>query len=108
MMHNKKIKKGFLRYVFSAVLAFVGGFFIFAAILNETGKVNLSKNLNLKSKEVTLSSLIQIFPGAYTVLSGSMEPAIKTGSVVITYPQNSYAPGDIVTFTTDSFKKGAI
>ena len=33
-----------------------------------------------------------------TVLSGSMEPAIKTGSVVMTKPSSNYGVGDIITF----------
>ena len=33
-----------------------------------------------------------------TVLSGSMEPAIKTGSVVIIKPSDDYRIGDIITF----------
>jgi len=33
-----------------------------------------------------------------TVLSGSMEPTIKTGSVIIIKPVSSYKVGDIVTF----------
>lgn len=33
-----------------------------------------------------------------TVLSGSMEPAIKTGAVVIVKPANNYKKGDIITF----------
>jgi signal peptidase I len=35
---------------------------------------------------------------ARSVLTGSMEPAIPTGSVVFVYPQESYGVGDIVTF----------
>ena len=40
-------------------------------------------------------------PGNYkvlTVLSGSMEPAIKTGAVVVVKPVADYKVGDIVTF----------
>ena len=40
-------------------------------------------------------------PGNYqvkVVLSGSMEPAIKTGSVIFFKPSNQYKVGDIVTF----------
>jgi len=40
-------------------------------------------------------------PGNYkmmTVLSGSMEPAIHTGSVVIVKPMKSYEIGDVITF----------
>ena len=33
-----------------------------------------------------------------TVLSGSMEPAIKTGSVVMTKPASDYKVGDVITF----------
>lgn len=35
---------------------------------------------------------------ARVVLTGSMEPAIPTGSVVFTLPRSTYAEGDIVTF----------
>ena len=40
-------------------------------------------------------------PGNYqllTVLSGSMEPAIHTGSVVFVKPVNEYKVNDIITF----------
>ena len=40
-------------------------------------------------------------PGNYKLLivqSGSMEPAIKTGSVVVVKPADSYKSGDIITF----------
>lgn len=33
-----------------------------------------------------------------TVLSGSMEPTIPTGAVVITRAQEAYSPGEIITF----------
>lgn len=34
----------------------------------------------------------------YVVQSGSMEPAIKTASVVFSIPQKSYNPGEVITF----------
>ncbi|MDO8515026.1 MAG: signal peptidase I [bacterium] len=34
----------------------------------------------------------------FTVLSGSMEPAIKTGSIVVVKPQPLYQTGDVITF----------
>jgi signal peptidase I len=43
------------------------------------------------------------FPGnfkIYTVQSGSMEPTIKTGSIVIAKPESRYSKGDIITFRT--------
>ena len=36
---------------------------------------------------------------AFTVNSGSMEPAIKTGSVVFVWPSNVYTKGDVITYT---------
>jgi signal peptidase len=42
---------------------------------------------------------IPIFPlDTRAVLSGSMEPAITTGSVVFIYPRESYDEGDVITF----------
>lgn len=35
---------------------------------------------------------------SFVVLSGSMEPAVKTGSLVFTKPQSSYNIGDIISF----------
>lgn len=43
-------------------------------------------------------------PGNYevkVVLSGSMEPAIKTGSLVVVKPMELYKTGDIITFGKD-------
>lgn len=37
----------------------------------------------------------------YVVQSGSMEPAIKTGSVVFSLPSSNYNPGDIITFAPE-------
>lgn len=37
-----------------------------------------------------------------TVLSGSMEPSIKTGSVVVVKPSSDYKIGDIITFGQSS------
>ena len=51
-----------------------------------------------------LSSLLPI-PGNIQikiVKSGSMEPAIATGSVVMVKPQSTYAIGDIITFGEDT------
>lgn len=53
-------------------------------------------------------------PGAWrilSVLSGSMEPTLHTGSVVIIQPANSYEIGDVITFqqaSTDSKNAGSI
>ncbi|RJP30260.1 MAG: signal peptidase I [Actinobacteria bacterium] len=36
---------------------------------------------------------------ARVIISGSMEPTIRTGSMVIVIPQDEYHPGDIISFT---------
>ena len=52
---------------------------------------------------IAILLLVSVFniPGNFkvlTVLSGSMEPAIKTGSVVVIKPSDNYQVGDIITF----------
>lgn len=52
---------------------------------------------------VALTLVVSIFPvpgniKVLTVLSGSMEPAISTGSVVVIKPTSNYDAGDVVTF----------
>ncbi len=37
-------------------------------------------------------------PKTFVVLSGSMQPAIKTGSVVLVWPVSQYKIGDVITF----------
>lgn len=58
---------------------------------------------------VVATFVIQAFPGlvtadyAFTVQSGSMEPAIQTGSVVFvkTIPPENVAEGDVITYEDD-------
>ncbi len=56
---------------------------------------------------IALLLVVSIFPitGNYkvkVVLSGSMEPAIHTGSVVVIKPTDSYKTGDVITFGKDT------
>jgi len=56
---------------------------------------------------VALLLIISIFPitGNYKVLvvkSGSMEPTIKQGSIIVSRPSTSYMVGDIITFNADN------
>lgn len=67
---------------------------IFVAIIIVAGGIAIS-NLNL--------------PGEYkiySVVSGSMEPAIHVGSIVVSQPQKNYKVGDIITFAPLGAKKG--
>jgi signal peptidase len=43
-------------------------------------------------------------PRAFVVLSGSMEPVIKTGGLVVVSPSDTYLKGDVVTFSQDGSK----
>jgi signal peptidase I len=67
------------------------------------------------SKAVILMAMFAVFvllvgsyynlPGSfrfYWVQSGSMEPAIKTGSLIVLQQNASYAVGDIITFKSES------
>ncbi len=50
-------------------------------------------------------------PGNYklfVVMSGSMKPTIKTGSVVVVKPEKTYAKGDIITFQDPTKSKTTI
>lgn len=50
---------------------------------------------------VVLSTLSIPIPGdlhIYSVETGSMEPSIKTGSVVFVAPAENYKIGDVITF----------
>lgn len=48
-------------------------------------------------------STTSIFHGfqLYSVSSGSMEPAISTGSLVAIYPFSTYKKGEVITFSSD-------
>lgn len=62
---------------------------------------------------VAILVLVSIFPvtGNHKILvvkSGSMEPAIKTGSVVFVSPQKEYKINDIITFAGRGNKESSI
>lgn len=61
---------------------------------------------------IALLLIISIFPirGNYQILavqSGSMEPGIKTGGLVVVKPSPTYKIGDIITFALDQKKIAA-
>jgi signal peptidase len=58
---------------------------------------------------VAVLMIVTLFPitGNYKikiVMSGSMEPAIHTGSIVVIKPESSYKIGDVITFGKDTKK----
>lgn len=48
------------------------------------------------------------FVKPYVVQSGSMEPAIKTGSVIFSVPSKNYNPGDVITFKPGGEEKNLV
>ena len=75
--------------------------FIFTAIL----AVVLLLNLFAVAKGILLAEEIPLVLGfgKAVIISGSMEPAIAPGDVIIIHKQSSYQPGDIVTFKSHSY-----
>jgi signal peptidase len=77
-----------MKFVFKLIYyLFIGGVLVIAALL--------------------AFSFVPI-PGNYKVLvvqSGSMEPAIKTGGIVVSKPQESYQVGDVISYLDRESKK---
>lgn len=86
-------------------------------MLNKIKKINFKKIISLIYNliigllvfiaAVTAFSVLQTPLGwrAFVVLSGSMEPKIKTGSVVFTAPKAEYRENDIITFFANPQQK---
>lgn len=51
---------------------------------------------------VVVVSVFLFKPKGFIVQSGSMEPEVKVGSLVIVVPQKNYNAGDVITFKKDS------
>lgn len=96
----KKISKHFNWIVFLLIsfiafeLGFLATFFVNWADVGKT----------FSSAAVGKGSL----PKVFIVQSGSMEPAIATGSIVVTLPQKYYRVGEVVTFTLSPTGKNLV
>src|SRR4030043_2456032 len=105
-MKKRKILSYFI-YGVGAVVFFVAiaasTYYFLMPALTRTVPVKATPNLS-----DTFSKIKENFPRAYIVQSGSMEPTIKTGSIVVSSWKDSYAPGDIVTFILNGNKKNII
>jgi signal peptidase I len=77
---TKKIIYSFLGFIFGAGVA-LG---LYGFLYKSNGKIALPH--------------LPTLPAAFVILSGSMEPTVRTGSVVFIVPQPIYIVGDIVTF----------
>lgn len=85
------VKKVF--YIAAPILAWAATVLVIFFVSKNLYSKGLPKELQLPY-EVAPPELPKIF----VVQSGSMEPAVKLGSVVIVKPQESYSANDIVTF----------
>src|SRR3990172_2420160 len=68
----------------------------------------LERNQHPILNSLQYQDIYSFLPKPYVVQSGSMEPAIKTASVVFSVPQKSYNPGDIITFAQGGNKEKLI
>lgn len=66
------------------------------------------KSINFRLNKANLVELRQKMPKFYVVLSGSMEPTLKIGSIVVVLPQKNYLEGDIVSFFVGSRKDNIV
>jgi len=96
MSVNKKVL--LLLSVFSSAL----GLFITLGFLFIKYPDFPSKLLSFKE------GLAKIAPRPYVVYSGSMEPAIKTASVIVSVPQKNYYQGDVITFSPSGNSKDLV
>jgi signal peptidase len=92
--HDSNYKK-FIAGMLLGFGSFIFGFFIAGIIQSKSFiKPNLS---DLKS-----------LPHIFIVQSGSMEPTLKTGSLVFSFSSLNYKKGDIITFATDNNRKNLV
>lgn len=85
----------------------LGTFVILVGILLGNFAFEISNNQQF-TRSTLISSVVNKIPKAYVVQSGSMEPAIKTASLVITLPQSAYNQNDIITFRKNGNAKQII
>ena len=106
MQYSRFTRPGLLRlikYILIGVGSFSVGLLVSTIVLSSIS-LNSWKNFDTsKFKNISVK-----IPRIYIVQSGSMEPAIKTGSVVVSYPRPNYLQGDIITFAANSDLKRLI
>ncbi len=81
------MKNNYWKFIVNFIYWTVICFLLLIAGILTISSFNLSNNISL-----------------YTVQSGSMEPTIKVGSLIIVRPQTTYKKGDIITFKSEAEK----
>lgn len=100
----KKLKKIIIYtyLILTAVSLFLIAFAISFSAFKFYDENDLPK-ISLSSLSTARRTISRVIPKPYVVYSGSMEPTIKTASLIFTLPLESYGQGDIITFQ----KKGS-
>ena len=65
-----------------------------ALLLNLSTRVSVSK--------IERSGTVQSAYACVVIVSGSMEPAVSTGDLLLVKAEQSYSPGDVVTYVSES------
>ncbi|OGM13102.1 signal peptidase I [Candidatus Woesebacteria bacterium RBG_16_40_11] len=107
MFKNKVVKYSIYTFGVIALLVFLTFSTYFVLTLAKPNISSLTGS-DLFDPELRAEGLVKKFPRAYIVQSGSMAPAVKTGSIVIVSPIDNYSEGDVVSFTLHDNKKNVI
>lgn len=86
--------------IFSYIFGIIISTFLFFALYYLLSN-NFGGNINPEL-------LKNILPKFYVVQSGSMEPSLKVGSIVISLTKSSYTQGDIITFYKDGDRSSLV
>lgn len=83
-----------------SVCLFLAGLTVFIAALYADNVISFEslRTLHVNNVPQNLEIVKNSIPRLFTVYSGSMEPTIKTASVIVTLPSKTYDQGDIITF----------
>lgn len=93
------------KFLITTIILFFTPFWL--ALLFMFGQNTASYLLNSKEKNILSVKNINL-PKLYLVQSGSMEPAVGVGSVVIVSPDTTYVNGDIISFDLQGTGKSVI
>lgn len=90
------------------VRLFVLGMAIFSGGLIAFLSFLYLSTVNFKLDKANVAVLRAQIPKFYVVLSGSMEPELKIGSVAVILPQKNYLENDVVSFSVNNKKDNIV
>ena len=89
-------------------LIVIGVILISAGLTASFSFLFLTKQASFKPDLTKVREYKSQLPKFYIVLSGSMEPTLKVGSVAMVLPQKDYFPGEVVSFLTGTGKNSTV